>query len=237
MIARSGTRRPTAAPSVAALYSGAVCYELWGPGDPATLRDEERSLVAGAVEGRVSQFAAGRQCAHAALAEIDLDTGPLGRAEHRAPAWPAGVRGSIAHTDTYAVAAVARPAVDRDHRAAGLSIGLDAETTGRVTPELYPRLFTPSERERVASSPSEALAATVLFGLKEAFYKAQFPLTTAWVGFHDVDIEVDADPDVWLLRPATDLVALAAVLWPVRGRSLVRGDLVVTAVEVSPARS
>ena len=224
---------PAPAPEVAALFGDATCFELWGPGDHHRLQPAEWALVEGAVAGRVGQFAAGRHCAHAALAALGVDGPPIGRAAQRAPAWPPGVRGTIAHTDHYAVAAATlSPTV---------GIGVDAEIVGRVTPELHPRLFTLADRQRLTEGGperSEDELATIWFGLKEAYYKAQFPLTAAWVGFHDVEIRpAPSGGPGWILEPATDLAALAAVEWPVRGGAAVRGDLVVAGVEVTPARS
>lgn len=235
--------RPHASPEVSALFTGAECWELWGPGDPAALHPHELTLVEGAVGGRVAQFAAGRQCAHQALDRLGAAPGPILRASQRAPRWPPGFDGSIAHTEGYAVAVVNR------HRRLGSArrpVGVDVEQVGRVSPELYGRLFTPDERARLAAmGPDRAdLVATTWFGLKEAFYKAQFALTGAWVGFGDVTISpspgevVEGAPERWVLAPATDLEALAAVGWPIVGGGVLRSPgLVVTGVEITPARS
>jgi len=67
-----------------------------------------------------------------------------------------------------------------------------------------------------------------MFGAKEAFYKAQFPVTEAWVGFHDV--ELVPDDEGFVLHQATDLEALDAFAWPLRALSIVRSGVVVTAV-------
>ncbi len=248
-------------PEIEGLFGrpGAVAaVEWWGPGDPEALSPGERALVVDAVPGRRAQFAAGRHCAAAALAALGRTPRPLGRrADGRSPDWPPDVRGSLSHTEDYAVAVVAE-------RSGSPSPGVDAEQPGRVRPDLYRRLFTSGEQrwlaERFGADQAvEGEVATALFGLKECYYKAQFPLTGAWVGFHDVEIgpggpapstgaadgpEVEAGaPGRWRLDPATDLPALAAVNWPVRGWSLTRRhpgmgrEVVVTVVAADPVGS
>ena len=217
---------PRRASAVEALLGSVVAYELWGPGDPDWLLDDERGLVTEAVPTRVEQFAAGRRCARLALAELEIDAGPILRSSARAPSWPDGVIGSITHTEGYALAVVGRP-TDQLR-----SVGVDAERSGRVEDHLHRRLFGETEQAWLDSFDGDrrSEAATEMFGLKESFYKAQYPLTAAWVGFHDVAIS--RSDDHWLLEPATDASVLDAVRWPVEGRSLTRDSIVVTAVGV-----
>lgn len=233
----SPRRVPEMEAALAALGRVVVC-ELWGPGDPAALHPEELALVADAVDARVIQFAAGRQCARAAMAALGLTPVGLARGTGRSAAWPPTLWGSISHTDGYAAAVVGL----REHCDGPL--GIDAEQVGRVEDHLHRRLFLPEERAWLAALGEDdgraqgagdtdhdgvaARAATELFGLKECLYKAQFPLTGAWVGFHDVHIGGPARPDfeqvvrAWHLKPATDLPALDAVDWPCRGWSTTR---------------
>jgi 4'-phosphopantetheinyl transferase EntD len=142
--------------------SGAALSDL---GQPLFLHPDEEAHVAGAAEKRRRDFALGRACAHAALAEIGRNERAIGRGENGAPTWPEGVVGSITHTQGFAAAIVARA---RDF--AGL--GLDAERTGGVTPDLWPRLFGPAERDFLTTASDAALFATILFSAKEACHKA-----------------------------------------------------------------
>lgn len=217
---------PRNAPEIEKLFPDVVAYEVWGDGDPEWLLEPEPTLVDRAVTARVGQFAAGRRCARMALESLGVEPAPLMRSTGRAPAWPEGFHGSISHTDGYAVAVVGRGEQD------ATSIGIDAERSGRIERRLHDRLFLVGEREWLSGLETEqrAEAATELFGLKESFYKAQFPLTGAWVGFHDVRIEHQGDH--WDVDRATDLAALEAVRWPCIGHSLVRQSMVVTGVTV-----
>lgn len=217
---------PSRSASIEAMVPGSVVYEHWGDGDVGWLLDPEPELVTGAVAGRTSQFAAGRRCARLAIADLGGEPGPIMRSTGRAPLWPDDLYGSISHTEGYAVAVAGRPDT------AITSVGIDAERTGRVDEHLHERLFVDTERQWLSGLPCRrrAAAATALFGLKEAFYKAQFPLTGSWVGFHDVVIE--HRDEHWVLAPATDLEALDAVTWPCEGRSLVQRGIAVASVAV-----
>ena len=139
--------------------------ELHDEGQALPLHPDEACAVVGAVEKRRRDFALGRTCAHAALAQLNRDTGPIRRAVDGAPVWPPGVVGSITHTEGYA-AAVAAAAADF----AGL--GVDAERIGGVTQDLWPRLFDTGERDALAQRADASGLATILFSAKEACHKA-----------------------------------------------------------------
>jgi 4'-phosphopantetheinyl transferase EntD len=139
--------------------------ELYDQGQMLPLHPDEERAVAGAVEKRRRDFTLGRACAHAALAQLNRDAGPIGRADDGAPVWPAGIVGSITHTEGYA-AAVAAAMADF----AGL--GVDAERIGGVTSDLWPRLFDAGERDALARQADPLRFATLLFSAKEACHKA-----------------------------------------------------------------
>lgn len=109
---------------------------------------------------RRHSFALGRLAAHRALARLaprvrrDVLRGPGG-----APAWPSGVRGSISHTDRWAVAAVAQ--------GGSVAIGIDILAPASVEPALAPYVLTPAE---LARRPGLALGDTL--AAKEAAVKA-----------------------------------------------------------------
>jgi 4'-phosphopantetheinyl transferase EntD len=210
-------------PEIETLFGAPVtAYELHGGGEEAWLLPEEAAAIASAAPARRAEFAAGRLCARAGLAALGLEAAPVLRAG-RAPQWPAGYVGAISHTTGYALAVVAR-------KAAAVGVGVDVEAVGRVGRHLYPKLFTDGERAALlALAPDvEARRATAWFGAKEAFYKAQFPQTGAWVGFADVAVS-DADPGRLLLRPASELAALRGWHWPVEGGWVVRDERLVVA--------
>ncbi|MBV8619480.1 MAG: 4'-phosphopantetheinyl transferase superfamily protein [Curvibacter sp.] len=183
------TAQPCESGLVRALFAIPVqAMELRDRGLPAWLLPEERDSIAGAVPSRIEEFAAGRRCARDAMRAFGLDTpGPLRRGPHREPLWPAGLVGSITHTEGFCAAVVASA-----RACAGL--GIDAERCGRLGPGLWPLLFDATEQAalRALSPPDQDRLATVLFAAKEALFKSQFALSAAVPEFTDVCLRLAA---------------------------------------------
>jgi 4'-phosphopantetheinyl transferase EntD len=165
--------------------SGVVAFESRGEATTETLFSSERECVAGAVDRRVREFAAGRMCAHAALRELDIETAPLLRNQDRTPKWPGGVVGCISHTDNYCVAVVGS-----DTEFAG--IGVDAECVEDITPDIWHLILRPDELLHVAKlvAIEGGRRASLAFSAKEAFYKCQYALARTWLGFGDVAVNI-----------------------------------------------
>jgi 4'-phosphopantetheinyl transferase EntD len=157
----------------------------------STLHDVERTAVSRAVDKRVREFAAGRYAARCALGDLGLEPAPIPRAEDRRPLWPDGVVGSITHADRIAVAGIGQ-----SRRWRGL--GLDLEACGRITPELHGKLFTDRESARYRQQTADW--PTLLFSAKEAAYKAVNPVVGRFIGFQEVEVDVDWDGGAFRLR-------------------------------------
>jgi len=143
------------------------------------LYPEERALVAKAVKKRQREFGVGRACARRALAELGLAPQAILSGESREPLWPAGIVGSISHDRALGVAVVGR--AERF-----LGFGVDVEPDEPLTSEVAARIWTPEEATAAAASGviPPGSAAKLVFAIKEAFYKCQFPLTQSYLGFH-----------------------------------------------------
>ena len=144
----------------------------------APLFPSEWDGVAKAQPPRRSEFAAGRASARQALAAIGGPAVALPVGPGRAPIWPEGFVGSITHTDGFCAAVTARV---RD----AASLGLDAEPAEPLLPGVerlvggladYPSCALEAGLELVAWSK-------VVFSIKEAFYKCQYPLTRRFLDF------------------------------------------------------
>ncbi len=163
---------------------GVVVAELRQAGDPQLLLPTEAPFVRQAVPKRVQEFAAGRLCARRAMEQFGVTGFPLSVGEDRQPLWPVGLIGSITHTAGYCAAAVAE-------RGSLIAVGLDSETVGDVTRDIWPTICGASEAEWLRSLPAacQEAAITLIFSAKEAFYKCQYPLTHEWLDFHDLIVE------------------------------------------------
>lgn len=162
--------------------------ELSDPAGAEPLYPEEQAAIARAVDKRKVEFALGRTAARKALAALGVAPGPLPHNADRSVAWPPTAWGSITHADGICAAVAA---LRRDHA----GIGIDAEVRARVRPELWEHVAGPEEIAwfHAAGEPEQAAErATLLFSAKETFYKAQFCVSRAWVGFHDVILTFDA---------------------------------------------
>jgi 4'-phosphopantetheinyl transferase EntD len=194
-------------PLASILAPGLFGAELYDEGQALSLHPDEERAVAGAVEKRRREFALGRTCAHAALAQLNRDAGSIARADDGAPVWPAGIAGSITHTQGYAAAVVAAAA---DFT----GLGVDAERIGGVTQNLWPRLFNTGERDELARQSDPSRLATILFSAKEACHKAGRERV---LRFHD--LHVILGEDTFTARRGAETF---------QGRYAVQDDLVVT---------
>jgi 4'-phosphopantetheinyl transferase EntD len=155
------------------------------PAEIAALWEDETAAIAHAIPKRRAEFAAGRRAARAAMTEIGHAPFAIPQGRDRAPIWPVGLSGSIAHCDSCCIAAVAL----KENYA---SIGVDIEPATPLAPDLVEVICTAEERAWLAGEPSPGLAAKVIFSAKEAVYKAQYPLTGKVLGFDDVTLEMGA---------------------------------------------
>lgn len=147
----------------------------------------EHESVARAVPARRAEFAAGRGLARRLLERLGVSPIPIPVGPGRAPVWPEGFIGSIAHTRGLCVAALARRADIR-------SLGIDAEPDEPLEPELWDTICTPAEVAWLGEQPGEGRGrlARILFSAKESVFKCQYPLTGEWLDFGDVTIRLGA---------------------------------------------
>ncbi|MGW0770173.1 4'-phosphopantetheinyl transferase family protein [Streptomyces sp. NPDC002676] len=161
---------------------------LW---EDAPLYPEEEALVARAVPKRRREFAAVRACARRAMEKLGVPPQPVVSGVRGAPRWPAGVIGSMTHSDGYCAAALVR-ATDL------ASLGIDAEPHGPLPEGVGDAVFLPAEAQRLGRLAAQWPAVhwdRILFSAKESVYKAWFPLTGEWLDFSEADITLHAAPD------------------------------------------
>lgn len=156
----------------------------------AALPAAERAHAGTLGPARRRDFIAGRTALHAAL-DHQLDHQPgdapaiLGD-DRGAPLLPAGWTGSVSHKGAFAAALVERAAD-------GAWIGIDLEHAAPPRRDIAGRILTPRE---LAALPDRGRPVTLRFALKEAIYKAIAPHLRRYVGFLEVELDVDdAAPD------------------------------------------
>lgn len=153
---------------------------------PKCLDPVEQGAVQNAVPRRVAEFHAGRTAARAAMVQLDVLPHPVPMGPDRAPVWPAGLTGSISHTDKACVAVLG-------HSRDWAGIGVDLEEATALDPLLIAQVCTKSEQAWLGIQPVQdrGLMAKLMFSIKEAAYKAQYPLTGQLFGFDGMRIAID----------------------------------------------
>lgn len=229
-------------PSFSSPLPAGVAFACTGPrgGPVGELLPQERALLGGgASQKRLGDFARGRACAHAALAELGFeDAGasptPLLRAAGRAPQWPPGAVGSITHNQGGAAAAAARA---EDY----LGLGIDLERPGRLSEKMAVRICRPEEIARLEAlnGKARAMAAALIFSAKESIFKALNPASGVYLGFRDAALETlppaEAEEGAfrWRLHRACGADFPEGFTGP--GRFLLRGGLLLTGVWLARA--
>ncbi|MFP4069717.1 MAG: 4'-phosphopantetheinyl transferase family protein [Verrucomicrobiota bacterium] len=160
--------------------AGAIAVAGEGLGE---VMGAELALAEGMSESRRGEFLSGRACARAALARCGARAVSVLRDVRGLPQWPRGFVGSITHCKGLC-AAVAAPVET------AAMVGLDIERTDRLSPAAIRRVVHPAEADWVRG---ERWRASLLFSLKEAFFKAQFPSLEISANFRDLAVEIDLE--------------------------------------------
>jgi 4'-phosphopantetheinyl transferase EntD len=141
--------------------------------DLAALHPAEAAAIERAVPRRRHEFATGRALLRDLLGEdVTIVPGP-----DRAPVLPPGVRGSLAHDRTFAVAALTP-------LASVAALGVDVEPATPLAADVAAIVLRADER---------GLDAHLAFTLKEAAYKAWSRLGGRILEHHDVALALDGD--------------------------------------------
>ncbi|KAA0970582.1 4'-phosphopantetheinyl transferase superfamily protein [Aureimonas fodinaquatilis] len=183
----------------------------------------EAAQVAAAVPARRAEFATGRACARAAMAQLGLHPQAVAVAPDRSPVWPAGLVGCISHSASLCGAVVAR-------QADGVrALGLDIEEAQPLEPDLWQEICFDSELDYLHGLPEHeaGLMAKVIFSAKECAYKAQYPLTNELFGFEAFRVLPDLQAGRFTAIWAMDVAGFTkGQTW--KGRLLVTGGHILT---------
>lgn len=126
-------------PLLCELFPGpVVAFQMHGFVEIDSLHPKERALVAQAAPRRMREFATGRACARAALAELQIEDFPVLVGAMREPLWPKEITGSVTHDRDFCGAVVA----EKRYLA---SVGVDAVSRGAVSHDLWGEIAIESE--------------------------------------------------------------------------------------------
>lgn len=174
---------------LAEIFGPAIGVGLTNPGaKTGSLWFAEEAAIARAVPKRVLEFTAGRTAARQAMKALNLPEAAIPMAQDRAPVWPAGLAGSISHCDDLCVAVVTQMHPWR-------AIGIDIEDDTPLHKETWPILLTRKELSELNASASWKRGRLIkaLFSIKEAVYKAQYPVTGELFDFQALNVTLDGN--------------------------------------------
>lgn len=193
----------------------------------ALLSEREARAMAGMVEKRRREFATARVLARKGLERFFGVPGfDLLNAPDRAPVWPSGVTGSIAHSHTRAWVAL----VDSAFGTVGID-GEDRDELGRNLWHLTLRDEEAAYLETLLDASSRGRRALAIFSAKEALYKAQYPRSGSFMDYKALRVEFG---EAGLVRGTfQQAVGPFPKGFVVHGRWL-DGDSLVTAIWIPP---
>lgn len=137
-----------------------------------------------AVKKRKAEFLSGRYCAQKALVKLGLDPEPIGIGKLRNPLWPLGVKGSISHNNKYAIAVVSL-----EKNILGIGVDIENIIEAEVIEQTKDQILQHDEMKLL---PPKGMTAeqlfTLIFSIKESFFKAAFPLVNAYFDFDAISV-------------------------------------------------
>jgi 4'-phosphopantetheinyl transferase EntD len=158
--------------------------EHFGEPPGGVLFPDEQRVIARAIERRRREYATVRAYARACLGRLGCPPVPILPGPGGAPAWPAGVRGSMTHCEGYAAAAVGlAPPI--------YAIGIDAEPDAPLPEGVLEAVATPAELALlagIADLEDGPCWDRLLFSAKETVYKAWCPVVGTWLDPQETEI-------------------------------------------------
>ena len=158
-----------------------VCRRI-AQGDENALWPEELPAFAGSVVKVRRASGAARIAARDLMQNLGLPPAAIVKSAAGVPIWPEGIVGSLAHDAEVAVAALAK-------RQTFASLGIDVEPAEPLAEDLIDIVVSRAERRWIEDGLHQA---RLLFSIKEAVYKAVYPLDGVFLDHHDVEIDLPA---------------------------------------------
>jgi 4'-phosphopantetheinyl transferase EntD len=157
-----------------------VDHRLIAVGDELALLPAEVAAFAGSVLKVRRASGAARIVARMLLSRFGREPYAIPKSTAGMPVWPNGIVGSLAHDSKVAIAAMAAQPEFQ-------SVGIDIEPAEPLAPDLLGIVATAKERDRIEDDPFRG---RLLFSIKEAIYKAVYPLDRTFLDHHDVEVSL-----------------------------------------------
>ena len=195
----------------------------------SNIHEDEWEIVANAVPKRQAEFCGGRMCAHQALQRLGVSAEVILQNKDRSPRWPDKVTGSISHTRGYCAAAVA-------NRNDIEGIGLDVEQDTPLDEELFELVCSAGERRWLSSHPpgDGGRYAKILFSVKEAAFKCQFPITREFIEYSQAEITLDVNRLSFCVAVPQASAKASLVCSNIRGRFRVQSGFIFSGATIVP---
>lgn len=183
---------------------------------------------------RQREYKAGRWCANQALRALSHHVVAIGigQTDH-GPCWPDGIVGSLTHTRTFAMAAVAR--ADTFY-----GIGIDAEeilSKERAT-KIQKKILTNQESKHFhdwceLGSIQPNILLTLIFSAKESLFKCLNPLVKKFFGFQCALItKIDFVQTQFEIQLTQEVSPNFPAGYKLEGKYILQNDLIITAIEL-----
>lgn len=176
------------------------------------------------VPKRQAEYFAGRLCARDAITALRVHPGHIGTGALLAPSWPAGLTGSISHTQSLAVAIVLPSGACR-----GIGIDLERVPDSQGINALRAIALNAPECRLIASfsMPAQDVLATAMFSAKESFFKATAATVGHYFDFSAIEcVDIGTDTLTCVVRESLSAELTPGMLF--RFDFALRGDYVLT---------
>ncbi len=188
---------------------------------------EYASSLGRAVASRKAEFFAGRYAAQQAMKRLGIEKTTVEIGQHRNPIWPNGFVGSITHTATQAMCAIAK---STDYKSMGIDL---ADQIPFITANnIKDSIIQAHEADVLSKTPllfEQSL--TLAFSAKESLFKALYPQVGAYFEFHAAEIwRIEIETHVFLMRLTRDLTPSLIKGTVFKGKFMVQPGTVFTSI-------
>lgn len=153
-----------------------------------SLHIEFPNILKTAVVKRRAEFLAGRYCAMRCLQRLNFINTPIGIGNSRQPIWPDSVVGSISHCSHHAVAVTGKA-----EYFSGIGVDIEWQVNDRTFNNLANKILCKDEQNHLGDShENQRFIFTLIFSVKESFFKAAYPLVGRYFDFDAISV-VDID--------------------------------------------